>query len=218
MSDTTHAGTIEDVVEPTYDVLPANEVSWEELAGVFGTRGPAARCFCQRYKLASGESFGSCPPQVRAARLREQTGAGAAPSNGRDPGATSGLVAYLDGEPVGWCAAEPRPVYGGLVRNGSQTAWRGREQDRTDEGIWAVTCVLVRTGYRRRGVSRALVRGAVAHARDRGARALEGYPLTSTATALAEELHVGQLSTFLAAGFTDLSRPSARRAVVRVDL
>lgn len=195
-----------------YDVVPANEAAWADLAAVFGVRGPAARCWCQRYKLAAGEAFESCPPEVRADRLRDQTDAGHPGSD-----ATSGLVAYSDDEPVGWCAVEPRTAYRGLVRNASMAAWTGRDEDRTDTEVWAVTCVLVRAGHRRRGVSRALVRAAVTHARSAGARVLEAYPM-ATGSALTEELHPGVLSTFLDVGFIEVHRPSARRAVVAIHL
>lgn len=85
-------------------VVPANEASWEDLQAVLGTRGPASRCQCQRFKLERGESFAAFPVEERAHRLRQQTDCG-------HPGAgtTSGLVAHLGGEPAGWCAVEPRP-------------------------------------------------------------------------------------------------------------
>ena len=66
----------------------------------------------------------------------------------------------------------------------------GRAEDKTDDSVWALTCFLTRVGFRRRGVSRALARAAVDFARERDARALEGYPMT-TKNALLEELHVG---------------------------
>jgi hypothetical protein len=93
-------------------VVPANEASWEDLQTVFGSRGVATRCQCQRYKLAPRESFASFPAEERAHRLRQQTACGHPES-----GTTSGLVAYLDGEPVGRCAVERRTAYGGLLRN-----------------------------------------------------------------------------------------------------
>jgi GNAT superfamily N-acetyltransferase len=133
-----------------------------------------------------------------------------------DAKATTGLVAYLDDEPVGWCAVEPRTAYIGLVRGG-RVAWTGRSEDRTDDFVWAVTCFVTRAGYRRRGISRALARAAVEFARDHGARAVEGYPMTTT-NAVSDELHVGTEGTFTAAGFTEVSRPSPRRVVMRIDL
>lgn len=191
-------------------VVPANEATWEDLQQVLGKRGQGALCQCQRYRLRPGETFAGSPVEERAGRLYEQTNAG-------DPEAesTSGLVAYLGDEPVGWCAVGPRPSYEGLVRH-ARVPWDGRDEDRTDLGVWAITCVFTRAGFRKRGISRALVQAAVAFVRERGARALEGYPMTRT-DVIAEELHVGTLATFEAAGFTDVTHPSARRAVMRID-
>ena len=94
--------------------------------------------------------------------------------------------------------------------------WEGRDENKTDDTVWAVTCVFTRAGFRRRGVSRALARAAVDFARRRGARALEAYPMTTT-KAISEELHVGTVTTFADAGFSDVSRPTLRRAVMRID-
>lgn len=125
-------------------------------------------------------------------------------------------MAYRDGVPVGWCAVEPPSAYGGLVRS-QRVPWEGRTEDRQAPTVWAIPCLLVRVGHRREGISRALVPAAVQHARDRGARAVEAYPMT-TSSALAEELHPGLLGTYLEAGFTEMRRPTTRRAVVRIEL
>lgn len=53
-------------------------------------------------------------------------------------------------------------------------------------------------------------------AREQGARALEAYPMTTT-NAILEELHVGTESVFADAGFAEISRPTLRRVVMRVD-
>jgi GNAT superfamily N-acetyltransferase len=192
-------------------IVPANESSCEELQAIFGTRGAASWCQCQRYKLRPREAFAKFPVEERAHRLRQQTDCGHPESD-----STSGLVAYLDGEPVGWCAIEPRTAYESLIRN-ARVPWEGREQDKTDGSVWALTCVFTRAGFRRRGISHALARAAVDFARERGARAIEGYPMT-TKNAIAEELHVGTERAFLEAGFAEVSRPTLRRAVMRIDL
>jgi GNAT superfamily N-acetyltransferase len=143
-------------------------------------------------------------------RLHEQTDCGH-PESDR----TSGLVAYLDGEPVGWCAVEPRTEYEGLLRV-FRVPWEGRSEDKTDDAVWAVTCLFARAGFRKRGVSRALARAAVAFARKRGAHAIEAYPMI-TKDVIAEELHVGTPSVFADAGLVEVSRPTARRVVMRLD-
>jgi GNAT superfamily N-acetyltransferase len=197
--------------ESAISVVPANEATWDDLQTIFGSRGQAARCQCQRYKLRPREAFRSFPVEERAHRLRQQTDCGHPESD-----TTSGLVAYLDGEPVGWCAVEPRTAYEGLLRN-SRVPWEGRDEDKADDRVWAVTCLFTRAGFRKRGVSRALARAAVEFARERGAHAIEGYPM-NTKQAILEELHVGTEGVFADAGFAEVSRPTPRRVVMRIDL
>jgi len=198
---------------PGLTIVPANEASWDDLRTVFGTRGTAARCQCQRYKLRPKEAFAKFPVEERAHRLRQQTDCGHPRSD-----TTSGLVAYLDDEPVGWCAVEPRTAYSGLLRN-NRVPWEGRDEDKADDSVWAVTCVFTRAGFRRQGISYALVQAAVEFAHQRGARALEGYPMLpeSGQGFILEELHVGSRGSFAAAGFAQVSHPTLRRVVMRID-
>lgn len=193
-------------------VVPANQVSWEDLEVVLGvSRCHAARCYCQRFKI-SARHWRSVADEERAHRLREQTDCGHPGS-----GATSGLVAYLDGAPVGWCAVEPRIAYVQLLS--TRVAWAGRNEDKSDDGVWAVTCLITRIGFRRRGVTHALTRAAVDFARQRGARALEGYPMIILPGQEVTwgELHVGSRGAFAASGFAEMSRPTKRRVVMRIE-
>jgi GNAT superfamily N-acetyltransferase len=192
-------------------IVPGNEAAWDDVAAVFGERGAGARCWCQRYKLFPGESFAALGADVLAERMREQTRCGE-PS----AGSSSGLVAYLGDEPVGWCAVEPRPAYHGLLRKTFRIHWDGRDEDRDDESVWSVTCLLTRAGYRKRGVARALAEAAVEHARSQGARAVEAYPIV-VMNVIDEELHVGTEQMFADAGMTVVSHPSKRRVVMRLD-
>jgi GNAT superfamily N-acetyltransferase len=194
-------------------IIPANEAGWEDLQTVLGPRGDPSRCQCQRYKMQPKESWASVGAEELSFRLRTQTDCGHPGS-----GTTSGLVAYLEGEPVGWCAVEPRTAYPRLLLK-TRVPWAERAEDKTDDSVWAVTCFVTRAGFRRRGVSRGLARAAVDFARERGARALEGYPmLTEPGQEITwGELHVGSRSIFAAAGFAEVSRPTLRRVVMRID-
>jgi GNAT superfamily N-acetyltransferase len=194
-------------------IVPANEASWEDLQTVFGERGTAPICQCQRFKLRPKESFKWSPVEERAARLRAQTNAGQP-----DAETTSGLVAYLEGEPVAWCAVEPRTAYTGLLRV-YRVPWVGRSEDKTDDSVWALTCFFVRAGFRRRGLTYGLAKAAVDFARDRGARALEGYPMVTQPgqEVIWDEVLVGTRSMFADAGFTEVSHPTPRRVVMRID-
>ncbi|MFT4029238.1 MAG: GNAT family N-acetyltransferase [Protaetiibacter sp.] len=190
-------------------VLPANEVSWHELQTALGAHGEAARCQCQWF-FTRGKEFSGMPREERERRFREQTACGRP-----DAARTSGLVAFLDGEPAGWCAVEPRTRYARLAQ--LRVPWTGREEDRSDDGVWAIVCFAVRSEQRRRGVSTALAVAAVDHARAHGARAVEGYPmqLPPGANDTWGELFVGTPAMFEAAGMTVVSRPTPRRLVMR---
>jgi GNAT superfamily N-acetyltransferase len=200
---------IQNTREVSLRVMPANQVAFDDVQSVFGDRGAAARCQCQRYRLRPGESFGKQPVEERQHRLREQAGYG-------DPDApTCGLVVWLEDEPAGWCAVGPRSDLDGLKRVFT-VPWKGREEDPDDPAIWAVTCFYTRKGFRRRGIASALLLAAVEHARSQAARAVEGYPITRT-DVINEELHVGTVSMFEEAGFTQVGAPTSRRLVMRID-
>jgi hypothetical protein len=68
-------------------------------------------------------------------------------------------------------------------------------------------------------VSRALARAAVDFARERGARAVEGYPLVPQPGQEFSwgELFVGSRGIFADAGYAEVSRPTTGRVVMRID-
>ena len=192
-------------------IFPANQASWADLQAIFGTTDYPSKCYCQHFKTRDCH-WSSLTGEDRRSRLREQTNCG-------DPEAssTSGLVAYLDREPVGWVAVEPRPAYPRLPR--VRTVWSGRHEDKADDNVWAVTCFVVRKGYRKRGITYALAAAAVGYAREQGARALEGYSMiTEPGKEITwGELYVGARQVFADAGFKEVSHPSPRRVVMRID-
>ena len=183
-------------------VSPASAALFDDIQTIFGARGQAARCQCQGYRMGWHAQH-SDNVEGRRELLRDQVIEG------------HGLVAHLDGEPVGWCSVAPRSDYTYL----RQTTWKGRSEDKADPGIWAATCFVTRAGFRHQGVSRALARGTVELAREHHAKAVEAYPMKPAPGKEVTwgEMHVGALSAFLAAGFRIVHVPSLRRAIVRYD-
>ncbi len=192
-------------------IVRANKASWADLQAIFGTADYPGMCYCRRFKTRDCH-WSSLSARERQDRLREQTQC----DNPRAR-ATTGLVAYLGTEPVGWVAVEPRIAYPRLLR--TRTAWSGRQEDKADGSVWAVTCFVTRKGYRKRGITYALAAATVGYAREQGARALEAYPMvTQPGTEITwGELHVGSRQVFADAGFTEVSHPSPRRVVMRID-
>ncbi|WP_238413156.1 GNAT family N-acetyltransferase [Saccharothrix deserti] len=203
-------GMPDPITEGQVRVVPANEASWDDLRDVFGTSEPG-QCRCQRLKVA-GWFWRDTTQEERNAMLREQTGC-----DTPDAEVTSGLVAYVDGDPAGWVAVEPRTAYPKLRT--SRIPWKGRDEDKDDGTTWAVTCFVVRKGFRGRGLTYLLARAAVDFARERAARALEAYPMITEPgrDVIWGEMRVGARQVFEEAGFTQISHPTLRRVVMRID-
>ncbi|MGH3160060.1 MAG: GNAT family N-acetyltransferase [Streptosporangiaceae bacterium] len=212
-------------------VVRANRVPWADLQAILGT-GEARHCYCQHFQTRDCQ-WKSLADQDRQDRLRAQTQCG-------NPHAetTTGLVAYLGHElaggepaereptgggpagqePVGWVAVGPRTSYPRLLR--TRTVWSGRQEDKTDDNVWSVTCFVTRKGYRKRGITYALAAATIGFAREEGARVLEAYPMITEPgkEIIWGEMYVGSRQVFADAGFAEVSRPSPRRVVMRIDL
>lgn len=173
-------------------VLPATAARLDDVVAVLGCNEKAP-CCCQYWRMSSGE-FGRASLQDRRAALRAQT-------KRRPP---PGMVAYLKGEPVGWCGFGVRQRMERLLRSRTIPAV-------DDRPVWAVFCFTVRVGYRRAGVARALLDGLIAYAREQGAPALEAYPVDTGGERIhGTAAYVGTTRMFEAAGFRRVLETDAR--------
>lgn len=185
------------------EVRPATDVPWPAVAALFDAdAGDPSTCSCQWFRV-SGPAFDALSVEERRSRLRTEI---------EEAPPEPGVVAVRDGEPVGWCGIGPLDGYPRLRRS---PLLRG-----VDPAHWMVTCFVVPVRFRRQGVARGLLDGAVQHARASAATSVGAVPVDPSARAstTAAELYHGPLGLFLAAGFEQVARPSASRAVVRLDL
>lgn len=192
---------------PDFTWLPANEATPEHLEAVFAT-GTAQKCRCQAYKVP-GWIWRDTTQEQRDVALVEQAACGT-------DGPTSGLIGYVDGEAAGWVAVEPRENYPRLWSR--KQAWM--RMDPELEGVWSVTCFVVRKGWRKAGLTYELAHATVGYGQQVGARVLEGYPMEPPAgkTVIWDEASVGLLQVFLEAGYEVVASPTLRRRVVRRQL
>jgi GNAT superfamily N-acetyltransferase len=122
-----------------------------------------------------------------------------------------GVLAYRDGQPVGWCATGPRERYGRLLRS---PLLKGRDRAE-DADVWLVPCFYVRRDARGGGVTGELLDAAVELAGMNGATAIEGVPLAGPGPHNAMDAYVGTETMFAGAGFAITGRPSPRRLLMR---
>jgi GNAT superfamily N-acetyltransferase len=124
-------------------------------------------------------------------------------------GPPPGLLAFDGDTPVGWCQLTPRDDVPWLDRT-----WRLARVD--DRPVWSLSCLYVRIGHRRRGVTSALIAAALKAAKRAGAPALEAYPFDASVSP--SSTGTGYASTFARAGFKTVARRHPARPVMRHDL
>lgn len=183
------------------EVRPLTPDRWEDLVRLFGfDRGAYSGCWCMWWRQTAKEY-----DRDRGAPNREAMRAIVAA--GREPG----LLAYREGDPVGWVSVAPRDEFGRLDR--SRILGRADEEE-----VWSLVCFYIDRRHRRSGVGKALLEGAVRHAGRRGARWVEAYPVdveATTAKKASAELFTGTLSMFEEAGFEEVARRSPARPILR---
>jgi GNAT superfamily N-acetyltransferase len=121
-------------------------------------------------------------------------------------GPPPGLLAFDGDLAVGWCQITPRDALPWLDRT-----WRLKRVD--DLPVWSISCFYIRKGYRRRGITAALIAAAVKFGKEAGATAVEAYPLAAELTPSASG--TGYASTFARAGFKIVARHTPPRPIMR---
>ena len=179
---------------------PATAERWDDLEVVMDGCSYARKCWCAYWYLPNA-AYKAGWGAANMTTLHQRV------ADGEEPG----VIAWLDGVPAGWCAVAPREKHDRLVRSRPFSPL-------DDTPVWSVTCFVVRKGYRKRGLMRALLQGAIDHARTRGATMLEAYPMDPGEKTGAAELFVGTAAAFRDAGFEEVARPLARRPVMRLRL
>ena len=179
------------------ELHPLTPDRWRDLEKLLGPRG-AGGCWCMYWRVARSEfKAGLGAGNKRALRRLV------------DDGDVPGVLAYRDGEAVGWCSIAPRDEYASLNR--SRTL-----KPLDDERVWSIVCFYVDPRHRGEGLVATLIDGAVAWAKSRGARVIEAYPTVPRTAALPPmSAYMGLPVHFERAGFDVAARPSPAKMVMR---
>ncbi len=178
---------------PRLELHPVTKERLADLRRFSEAHGKFRYCSCMRWRMTSAE-FKASSKEERVAALDRRV----------LDGIPVGVLAYLDGEPVGWCSVAPRETYAALERYGKLARI-------DDERIWSVVCFFVDARARRQGVTSELLKAAVRYARAQGARIVEGYPVEPGNL----YGYMGSSATFRRAGFRDVTPEGRDRRVFR---
>lgn len=164
-------------------VEPARPERWDDVATILGMANPRG-CFCLYYRQSAGD-YSRTPGPQRIELMRTMVASEPPP----------GMLAYAGDEVVGWCGFGPRTSLERLVRSRTIPAV-------DDMPVWSIVCFVVRVGYRRQGVARALLDGVIDYAREHGAAGLEAYPIDPAGRRVnTTDAYVGTVGMFERAGF-----------------
>lgn len=178
-------------------VRPLTPDLWPALEDLFGRKGACNGCWCMYWRI--GSAYRRTPRERNKAAFHDVVKTGPPP----------GLLAFDGDVAVGWCQLTPRDALPWLDRE-----WRLKRVD--DAPVWSLSCFYIRIGYRRRGVTTALITAALKAARRARAPALEAYPFDADKSPSASG--TGYASTFTRAGFKIVARRIPARPIMRYDL
>ena len=178
-------------------VRPLTPDLWPALEDLFGKHGACNGCWCMYGRI--GNAYRKRPRAKNRAAFCEIVRRGPPP----------GLLAFNGDVPVGWCQVTPREAVPWLDRT-----WRLKRVD--DVPVWSLSCLYVRKGYRRQGITSALIAAALRVAKRANALALEAYPFDAAVSPSASS--TGYVSTFARAGFKIVLRRVPARPIMRHDL
>lgn len=192
------------------DIRPLTRERLPDLAALFGQGGDPKWCWCSFYRVR-----GSNWQNASAAGNRRVLEKAVDELDGRAPG----LVAYRNGEAIGWVSLGPRDDYERLQHSKVLAPIDERP-------VWSIVCFVVGRAARGQGVAAALLDAAVEYARQHGATLLEGYPVETDGKRIpSANAYKGTLGMFERAGFkvaerrqwnaTTPVRPIVRRAIRR---
>ena len=177
-----------------YEYHPITPERLPDLERFSLAHGKFRYCSCMRWRLASAD-YKRSTKESRVATLdalvQQET--------------PVGVLAYRDGEPVGWVSVAPRETYAALERF--------KALPRIDDApMWSVVCFFIDRDQRGQGLTLGLLRAAVDYAITQGAEVVEGYPVEPGARLYT---YMGSVATFEKAGFHEVARPTAGRPIMR---
>jgi GNAT superfamily N-acetyltransferase len=185
---------------------PVTPERWTDFETLFGPRGAFCDCWCVALRLPHAVRT-KMRPDERKEYIRNRIAAGPPP----------GILAYAGGQPVAWVQVGPRQDVAQF--NSPRTVSRPLEEgDGLDPSIWAVSCFFLSPPLRGKGLSHRLLQGAIDHARQNGARCLEGCPIDHTKQSKSVTLCIGSTAIFDAAGFEPVARRKDGRPLMRLEL
>jgi GNAT superfamily N-acetyltransferase len=184
--------------EKNIDIYPLDITRWEDFETLFGERGACGGCWCMSWRLKKSE-FEKQKGNLNKEAMKRLV----------EKNETIGMLAFIDGKVIGWCAVAPRDAYLRLEKS--------RVLKRIDdEPVWSITCFYITKAYRRKGISVLLIKGAINYCKVRGVTIIEAYPVVPYSSMVPDAfMRTGMPTAFEEAGFVVAERRSSSKPIMR---
>ena len=177
---------------------PVTTDRWDDFEELFGPNGAYSGCWCMWWRITRSK-FDESGNRGNRKSMKALVAAGTVP----------GILAYENGEPIGWCSVAPREEYASLNRSPVLKPVDERP-------VWSIVCFFIHRDHRAQGVGLQLIGGAVEYAKENGAEIVEAYPTKPRGKTLdAVSSYMGIPKVFERAGFEKVGDPSPAKAIMR---
>jgi GNAT superfamily N-acetyltransferase len=171
---------------------------WNDLEALFGERGACGGCWCMSWRLQKSK-FERYKGEANKLLMRTLV----------EKNEKIGVIAYIDGKPIGWCAVAPREVY---VRLENSRVLKRID----DEPVWSITCLFIDKSFRRKHISTELIKGAINYCKINDVGIVEAYPVIPYDNKVPDVfLWTGIPSSFKEAGFVIVEQRSRTKPIMR---
>lgn len=184
--------------ELNLEIYPLDIIRWGDFETLLGARGGCGGCWCMSWRLKKSdfERQKGDANKIAMKTLVEQN-------------EKVGILAYIDGVPIGWCAVAPREVYPKLKNS---RVWKSID----NEAVWSITCFYIAKSYRRKGISLELLKAVINYCKANNVKIIEGYPVEPYGDNIpAAFAWTGMPNAFEKAGFIVAERRSKLKPIMR---
>lgn len=183
-----------------YQFYPLTLDRWKDFEKLFGANGACAGCWCT-YWILKRSKFNELSKTGKTKNVFKKIVKNTSP----------GILAYIDEEPAGWCAIQPRENYPVL-----QNSRILKPID--DKPVWSIVCFFIDRKHRGQGLLTLLIKEGVKFAKSKGAKIIEAYPVEPKNKTAPPYIYTGVASSFLKAGFKEIVRRSETRPIMRISV
>jgi GNAT superfamily N-acetyltransferase len=178
---------------------PLFRENWNQFEQLFSSKGACGNCWCMSFRLRKNDFETGKLNDGNKESMKKLVW----------ENRPTGILAFLDGLAIAWCAFAPREDFLKLENS--------RVHKRIDnEVVWSIPCTFIDKKYRRMGVSVELLKGVIEYARQKGIKIVEAYPVVPTKEKLPDAFAwIGLYKSFERAGFKVVDRTSKNRPMVR---